>query len=381
MGTLMLRFAIPALLLFGALHADAADPAPLSGWRAVVAETPFSDSGGAYDNLLTIRRWVLTGSGYCEQPGRHILFDTRLQFLGYLTDPGQRAANQDRINDERRRLAAAGRVAGWVAGAEGTSGYPFVLSCNQPDAYLPELVDRYLGKDPSARLWGTWDGLRVGSEQAPVSLLEAVREVYVQRQAERRFELPETLLSTLAGKVIIESGGVRGAASAAGAVGIMQLSPAGLSDCRLKEPFVLHRLAQIDCALYLLDQNHRNLAPVFDRRFGHLPVRKSADLYRMLLVQSYHTGIGRVISLLDDPSLNEPARYFAEHESAFSAGDMALGMVFHNLGREDLGFAALYYVADVAIATEAVCERVSDLPGCERDNPPQEPPSESEVPP
>jgi len=373
----MLRFAIPALLLFGALATDAAEPAPLSGWRDIVAETPFSDSIGAYDNLLTIRRWVLTNSGYCEQPGRHILFDARLQFLGYLTDPGERAANQDRINDERRRLAAAGRVAGWVAGAEGRNGYPFVLSCDQPDAYLPELVDRYLGKDPSARLWGTWDGLRVGSEQAPVSLQEAMREVYVQRQAAHRFELPETLLSTLAGKVIIESGGVRGAASAAGAVGIMQLSPAGLADCRLKEPFVLHRLAQIDCALYLLDQNHRNLAPVFDRRFAHLPARKASDLYRMLLVQSYHTGIGRVISLLDDPGMNEPARYFAEHEERFKAGDIALGMVFHNLGREDLGFAALYYVADVAIATEAVCARVTDLPGCERDNPP----SESEVPP
>ncbi|MGE0621985.1 MAG: hypothetical protein AB7I04_00185 [Pseudomonadales bacterium] len=373
----MLSYAIPrtvlslALLLglaltIGAVRGVAAEPAPLNGWRDVVAATPYADSQGSYVNLITIRRWVLTGSGFCEEPDRHILFDRRMQFLGYLTDPGERAANQTRINDERRRLAAAGRVTAWMPGSEGKSGYPFVLSCHQPDAFLPELVARYLGEDETARLWGTWDGLEVGSEAAPVSLHAAMREVYRQRRDAQRIALPETVLSTLAGKVIIESGGVRGAQSVAGAVGIMQLSPAGLADCRLEEPFVLHRLAQIDCALYLLDQNHRNLAPVFDRRFGHLPAGKASDLYRMLLVQSYHTGIGRVISLLDDPALNAPARYFAAHEAQFSAGDMALGMVFHNLGREDLGFAALYYVADVAVAAAAVCGRVADLPGCER---------------
>jgi len=377
MGTPMRRHAIPALL-FGqvllfcsalsstTLHAVTGGPAPSPAWRDVVAAMPYDDSQGNYVNLITIRRWVLTGSGYCEQSGRHIFFDRRMRFLGYLTDPGGRAANQDRINDERRRLAETGRVTAWTAGSEVSSGYPFVLSCNQPDAYLPELVARYLGEDGSARLWGTWDGLRVGSETEPVSLDEAIREVYRQRHAEHRIELPESMLSTLAGKVIIESGGIRGAQSAAGAVGIMQLSSAGLADCRLKEPYVLHRLAQIDCALYLLDQNHRNLAPAFNRRFGHLPTQKAADLYQMLLVQSYHTGIGRVISLLDDQTLNEPARYFAAHEASFSAGDIALGMVFHNLGREDIGFAALYYVADVAVAAAAVCARVSDLPGCDR---------------
>jgi hypothetical protein len=175
------------------------------------------------------------------------------------------------------------------------------------------------------------------------------------------------VLSQLAGKVIIESGGVREAVSAAGAVGIMQLSPAALEDCRLEERFHLHRLAQIDCALYLLQQNHRILEPVFKEYFGHLPEDKAAVLYSMLLVQAYHTGIGRVTSLLNDESLNAPAQYFASYQERFSAGDIALGMVFHNLGREQFGFAALYYVADVALATEAACERLADLPGCPRD--------------
>ncbi|MGD8418475.1 MAG: hypothetical protein PVH91_15545, partial [Pseudomonadales bacterium] len=72
----MLRLALSALLL-GTLAARgwAAEPAPLPGWQDVVAATPYWESKGAYANLTTIRRWVLTGSGYCEEPGRHILFD------------------------------------------------------------------------------------------------------------------------------------------------------------------------------------------------------------------------------------------------------------------------------------------------------------------
>lgn len=346
------------------LLAQAAEPAPLPGWRDAVERSPYWESQGVYANLITIRRWVLTGEGYCGERDRHILFDRRMRFVGYLTDAGEKEANQERIDEERLRLARSGKVDAWVKGGQDRIGYPFVLSCHQPDAHLPDLVARYTGEDPAARLWGTWDGMRVGSEDAPVSLHRAIGEVYRHRRDEGRVTLPEQVLSVLAGKVIVESGGVREAQSLAGAVGIMQLSPAALQDCRLPERFQLHRLAQIDCALYLLEQNHRNLKPVFDEAFGHLAASKAASLYQMLLVQTYHSGIGRVTALLNDPSLNGAALYFAEHAERFSAGDIALGMVFHNLGREELGFAALYYVADVAIATEAACDRVHDLPGC-----------------
>ncbi len=102
--------------------------------------------------------------------------------------------------------------------------------------------------------------------------------------------------------------------------------------------------------------------------FGQLPEEKAETLYWMLLVQAYHTGIGRVISLLSDESLNAPARYFAEHQQRFTAGDIALGMVFHNLGRQQIGFAALYYVADVAVASAAACKQINSLPGCSGDS-------------
>ena len=84
----------------------------------------------------------------------------------------------------------------------------------------------------------------------------------------------------------------------------------------------------------------------------------------MLLVQAYHSGVGRVNALMMDEALNGPARYFARHHEPLTAGDVALGMVYHNLGRSRLGFASLYYVTDVTIATEAACARLDDLPGC-----------------
>ena len=362
------RTALWALMLLAVtLRAGAAEPVPLPSWRDVVAATPYWESQGVYANLLTIRRWVLAGEGYCGERSRHVLFDRRMRFLGFLTDPGEREANQSRINDQRLRLAQAGKVRAWVPGDQDLTGYPFVLSCDQPDARLPDLVARYVGDDPSARLWGTWDGMRVGSEEQPVSLHDAIRQVYEQRRAAGRIDLPEQVLSVLAGKVIIESGGVREARSTAGALGIMQLSPAALDDCRLEARFHLHRLAQIDCALYLLEQNHRNLTPLFNEYFGHLPVEKAGALYQMLLIQAYHSGIGRVSALLTEEPLNDAAQYFATHAQRFTAGDIALGMVFHNLGREQFGFAALYYVVDVAIATAAACERVKDLAGCAED--------------
>jgi hypothetical protein len=360
----MLRWQAIALAMLFALPVQAGAPAPLAQWQDVIRQSPYWESQGVHANLTIIRRWVLASEAYCEQPRRHILFDRRATFLGYMDDAGRRDANQARINDLRRQLAATGRADAWVPGDRGRAGYPFVLSCTQPYARLDTALARYTGDDRRARLWGTWDGMRVGGERARVSLHQAIGDVYTFRREMGRVTLPDHVLSTLAGKTIIESGGVRHARSPAGALGVMQLSPAALNDCEIEQRFHLHRLAQIDCALYLLEQNHRNLAPVFAEVFGHLPSSKYEALYSMLLLQAYHGGIGRVRALLTDPELSRPASYFAAHHERFTAGDIALGMVFHNLGRYQLGFASLYYFTDVSIATEAACARLDDLPGC-----------------
>ena len=362
----VLRQGTTALVLAASLSLCAAvqaqdNASPLDSWQTLIRDKPFWESQGVHANLATIRRWVLSGVSYCEVEDRHIFFDRRATFLGYMDNAQSPEETQQRINMHRARFAEAGRVPGWVSGGSGRSGYPFALACRQPYARLSDALARYTGEDASARLWGTWDGMRLGSADSEISLHEAITQVYQHRVAQGRVSLPEHVLGVLAGKVMIESGGRREAHSAAGARGIMQLSEAALQDCRLDARFHLHRMAQIDCALYLLEQNHRNLEPVFLEHFGDLPTAKRDALYRLLLIQAYHGGAGRVAALMTDPELNGPARYFMAHHERFTPGDIALGMVFHNLGRNQLGFASLYYVTDVSIALETACRRVSDL--------------------
>lgn len=344
---------------------DIQSPTPINNWQNIIRQSPYWVSQGMYNNLDTVRRWVLNGESFCANANRHVFFDRRAAFLGYINNSEDRATTQTRLNDKRQQWASNGVVADWAAGEDGLSGYPFALNCDQPDARLQESLARYTGADESARLWGTWEGLALGTETEPVSLHHAIQQTYDYWVGRGRISMPPDILSTLAGKTIIESGGLRESHSAAGARGIMQLSAAALNDCELAERFYFHRMAQIDCALRLLEQNHRNLRPTFDATFGHLPEDKAETLYSLLLIQAYHGGVGRIQRLMTDDALSGAAQYFARHHERFSAEDIALGMVYHNLGRDQLGFASLYYVTDVNIAKRFACAAVSDLAGCQ----------------
>ena len=321
----------------------------------IVRGSPYWVSQGVYENITTIRRWVLKERGFCSNQDRHVLFDRRGQFLGYIDDPTTREATQTLLNETRAAMAAEGRVEDWTPGSLNNTGYPFALSCLQPHVDLSAAVDRYLGRAESDRLWGTWDDLSFATREHPLSLHEAMLYVYETRIGQQRLNLPATLPRYLGGQILIESSGQTRAHSTANAKGILQLSPSALNDCRIKPANHWHRLAQVDCALKLMQQNTRNLQPAFEERFGHLPTEKRDHLFTLLLVQAYHGGLGRVVSLLEDEQLSKPAAYFAREHENFSAGDILFGMIFHNLGRDRLGLASLYYVADVQLATEALC--------------------------
>ena len=326
-----------------------------SGWTKIVRTSPYWVSQGVFRNILTIRGWVLNESGYCESSDRHILFDMRGRFLAWISDGLTRAATQRLLNETRQSLHRQGKVEAWVPGDNGEIGYPFALACDQPHVNMDEAIARYLGTFPANRIWGAWDDLVFASSDSPQPLHDALMYVVQQRNSQKRLNLPEAVPRYLAGQILIESGARARAHSAANARGILQLSQPALSDCQLEPDNYWHRLAQIDCALRLMNQNARNLRPVVEDKFGHLPEDKQDRLFTLLLIQAYHGGAARVEALLRDPLLSQPADYFAGNHERFTAGDIAFGLIFHNLGRDRLGLASLYYVADVQLATEALC--------------------------
>lgn len=334
---------------------------PVQNWAEVVRSKPYADSKGVYDNVMNVRRWILTRSGHCTERNRHLLFDMRGNFLQFIDDATDTIQTQLMLNQTRQGMAQQGLVHAWVAGNSQTLGYPFAIRCHQPYVDLPLAISRYLGELPDGRLSGNWDGIKVGTPNNQASLHDTLRLVHSRRLTQKRISLPDDLLSDLAGMLIIESGGVREAHSKANARGILQLTPQALKDCKVPNNKQLHRIAQVDCALWLFERNHRMLKPVFLTRFGHLPQEKQDQIYRLLLIQAYHGGPGRVRMLLTDDEFSKPAAYFAKHHQDFSAGDIAFGMVFHNLGRNRLGFASLYYTADIRIALQQLEFKQSTL--------------------
>ena len=326
-------------------------------WQSLIRQTPYWQSKYLFRNLSTIRRWVLLGRGYCHKTDRHLLFNLHGRFLGYIDDAFTASGTQQKLNRERHRLFEQGKADSWLAGDQDTDGYPFALSCDQPYVNLDKAIERMTGTDPDARLWGTWDGMEAGSRSHQVSLARVIHDVYRYRSKQGRYSFPESVMRDLLGQIIIESGARKRAFSAQSARGLMQLRPSVLSDCDIPRAFRLHRMAQVDCALKLMQQNHRNLQEPFKQVFGALPTKKRTRLYDLLLVQSYQIGVGRMQELLTGAKLGGPARYFAAHYQAYSAPDIALGIIYHNLGRKDLGFSTLYYLTDVEIAASRLCAR------------------------
>ena len=167
-------------LLWGVLTGvfpSAASAERVDNWLDVVRQTPYWESQGVARNLITIRRWVLLSEGYCSKPQRHILFDRRGQFVGFIDSADTAAATNRRLNEAREHLAAEHRVADWSPGTDMSQGYPFALSCDQPHVDMNEAIARMVGSEEDYRLWGTWDGMRVGSATSPVSLVTLIRTV------------------------------------------------------------------------------------------------------------------------------------------------------------------------------------------------------------
>jgi len=351
-----LGLALWAALFSSQTPAQAGDaPQARQSWLEVVRQTPYWHSQGVAENLATIRVWVLFSRGYCSEPQRHLLFDRRGRFLTYMDNGDSAEQTIERLNQTRKQLARKQRVTQWHPGAIDRRGYPLAIACHQPFVNIHEVIARLTGENEDYRVWGTWDGMSVGAQDNPVSLVELFSQVYEYRKQQKRFSFPDGVMANFLGKTIIESGAQKHALSAKAARGIMQLRPEVLDDCQIPQQYRLHRMAQVDCALRLVEQNHRNLQEPFEARFGNLPQTKRDKLYGLLLIQAYQIGVGRTIQLLTDKELGKAAGYFAENHQRFSAEDIQVGIIYHNLGRNDIGLRTLYYVTDIRLAQEALC--------------------------
>lgn len=329
---------------------------PLENWHEVAQKTPMDAVVGAFDNIQSIRQWVLYGQEACADKEKHILFDGTGNFLTDVpTKKDERKENQEKINQAREALAQEAKIAFWAPGKLSNPGYPFALACEQPEVDMKGATERYLGQDRADRFYGSWKGIKVGSRKKPVSLHEALKIVYDARQKQGKLSFPSSQLSYLSGQVLIESGGKRDVKSSSRAVGVLQLLPSVLRECGVRKRNYYNRIAQIDCALQLTEQNHSFLQEPFKQQFASLPPHKQKELYDLILIQAYHGGVGRVRSLLADPDLSLPAQFYAKDDRPFSAGDIAFGMVYNNLGKKQLGMASLYYVADVTLAARELC--------------------------
>ncbi len=345
-----------AVTVFAGLVAPAAAVEPLENWHEAARKTPMTSIVGAFDNIQSIRQWVLYGQQVCTDKEKHILFDGVGNFLADVpTRKDERQQNQEKINQARLSLAQEARIDFWAPGKLSNPGYPFALACEQPDVDMKGATERYLGRHQDDRFHGTWAGVKVGSKNKPASLHDALKTVYEARRKEGKLTFPASQLSYLSGQVLIESGGKRDVKSSSRALGVLQLLPSVLHECGVKKNQYFNRIAQIDCALKLTEQNHKLLKTPFDERFASLPPHKQKELYDLILIQAYHGGVGRLRALLVDPELSLPAQYYAKDDRAFSAGDIAFGMIYNNLGKRQLGMASLYYVADVTLAARELC--------------------------
>lgn len=329
---------------------------PVENWQEIARQKPMLEVSGAFNNIQSIRQWVLYGQQVCVDKEKHILFDGVGNFLADVsTRKNERLENQIKINEIRQALAKEARIDFWAPGQLSNTGYPFALACEQPDVDMKKATDRFLGQNKDDRFEGTFAGIKVGSKKQTVSLQEALKIIYQTRHKQGKLTFPSSLLGYLSGQVLIESGGKRDVKSTSKALGVLQLLPSVLNECGVKKGQYFNRIAQIDCALQLTEQNHKILKAPFELRFDTLSTEKRSELYDLLLIQAYHGGVGRVRSLLIDPDLSRPAEFYSQDDRPFTAGDIAFGMIFNNIGKKQLGMASLYYVADVTLATRELC--------------------------
>jgi hypothetical protein len=348
-----------ALLIVCFLHVFAgtlsADSRQYTSVGELMRKMPYQHlKAGVAENWKRARRDILLGEGICRDPKKHVLLSFNGEHVATIGNRSSKRATQSKINRTRRQLAKKRRE-GYVLGTYSRIGYPFAFGC---DAEYSERflygVKSYFGKTSGSRLKGSWKGVHF---RKPASIRTVLKTLDDKKRRQGKISYPKRVSHLLFGLLAIESGGYKKARSKANARGILQILPSQLKRCGVPRMYYYHRIAQADCALTLLESIHRHIYDDFLVRFRHLPRKKGEELYARLMVQSYHTGMETVRKLLNGRgSESKAARYYAKHQHVFSAADIALGMMMHNIGRGSLriGLASARYVIDAEVGLQAL---------------------------
>lgn len=299
---------------------------------------------------------VLLNIGECEED-RTLMVSMNGELLDHVrripensqtshSEYARRRFNQEQIDDWRRQQTKK------VTNAYDGIGYPFAYSCtNENREFILQGIDSYNDRTISA--WGPYEFTGTITPKEAFDLV-----------SEQHPEVPELASKLLRGQYVVESGGDAHARSDKHALGAMQIIPYNLEHiCDLDTSEFNNKLAQIDCAFTLTQNNAERLEPYFENVFAHLPNQKKENLFSNLLTHSYHAGVNNFVDMMRPGIEGRAARWYADNHEPYSADDIMFGIVFHNYdakedGREfgDIKSATMNYLTNARIALDLLGE-------------------------
>lgn len=314
----------------------------------LVRNTPYGHiNQNVSENWETIRKWILKGEGPCSKDNRHIMVNLNGEFLTWLDNQGNQYRTIDKINQVRKTLLEQGKSE-IVLSENGTKGYPFAYQCELSREPIKKGITSL-----EQQVWGAYDDIQI-PQNNPIPLFESFEHINELKE----YSFPDEMISTVLGQYVIESSGRKNAISPDGARGILQLMPSTREDCRIPTHLLDHRFAQIDCAYQQISRARNYLEPKIDSALDNLDEDTKDEVLDKMTIQAYHAGMGNIGDLFDYSQTSGAAsRVINENPQKyknFTGEDIAMFILTHNFGRENIGPYAITYGVDAKIIGDIV---------------------------
>jgi hypothetical protein len=300
-----------------------------------------------FENWYELRSWVLLSDGPCGEKDSHIFANINGEYLGCFKNDSSLVSQQGFIDQYRKELYEQ-NISDVVLNQR--SGYPFAYNCDNES--FKEAIGRMTGDSTDYLLSGSWEHISV-PEQNPISIIEAVHLI----NEKNNHNLPEDILKRFFGQIVIESRGKKDLRSRKGARGMMQILPSVLERCGVEPQYYEHRFAQIDCALDQLNRSYHIMQSRVDRALPNIDATRRDELAQWMATHAYHAGSGRMSRLFGPTRTGAAARELNQHSEKyknFTAEDLGIFLINHNIGRDGIGRATMKYTLDTQVAGDAI---------------------------